>query len=154
MAASKKYMGLDPEYYSGASSTDEEEAQSPQEGARIQSSVKSTIKKTRNRRSIFDTTLRVPEAEAPTPLFPGGPIVDEDVLLDSLRREYNQGNILPTRKSRSTRSVATQTGPDSPRKVKQRINSKGPLNVSDGERPNRQVQRKKRVNKTQKENGV
>ncbi len=75
----------------------------------------------RDKRTIFDTVLRLPEnVIAPSPYEKSTspmPIVDQQVLLDSLRSAAKEGII--TRKPRTTHSEGTFIG--------QRINSRGPL---------------------------
>lgn len=100
--------------------------------------------KTRKLRSVFDMTLRCDDtkyfctddeaaaaahaaahAAASVQTKVTAPIIDQQLLVETMRYEAAQGNILAKSKNKKKRSVSTQT----PRVVvkRQRVNSRGPL---------------------------
>lgn len=117
---SKATQARDPEYYSDISSDSEACTEHTTDCVSQENN--------REKRTIFDTVLRVPEIveasnffeRATTPM----PIVDQQLLLDTLREASRQGSF--TRQARTSKSVVDNTDIS-----QQRLNSRGPL-LNDG----------------------
>lgn len=89
----------------------------------------SQLPTTREKRTIFDTVLRLPESQEASNIFEKSsspmPIVDQQVLLDSLRDASREG--IFSRQSRSVQVDSNYNRQQQQQQQQQRKNSRGPL---------------------------